>query len=90
METQTLPEFKYNPNALKLEIIIKREAVCPVCNEKREYVYDGPFYSEEEVEDICPWCIKDGFYSLPSVLIPKSLPADVSPPSLVHWVNSAL
>jgi uncharacterized protein CbrC (UPF0167 family) len=60
MKLQSLPEFKYNPNALKLEIIVKGEAECPVCNKKREYAYEGPFYSAEEVEDICPWCIKDG------------------------------
>lgn len=60
METKFLPEFKYNPNALKLEIIVKRQAECPVCSNKREYAYEGPFYSVEEVEDICPWCIKDG------------------------------
>src|SRR5262245_55079291 len=54
------PIFKYNPNAYKLEIIKKENIVCTVCNQQREYVYDGPFYSEEDVENICPWCISDG------------------------------
>jgi len=54
------PIFKYNPNAYKLGIIKKETATCPVCNQQREYVYDGPFYSEEEAENICPWCISDG------------------------------
>ena len=54
------PEFKYNPNATKLGIIKKEQTTCPVCNTKRDYVYEGPFYSEDEVEGICPWCIKDG------------------------------
>jgi uncharacterized protein CbrC (UPF0167 family) len=31
-----------------------------VCGEERSHIYNGPFYSIEEVEDICPWCIKDG------------------------------
>ncbi len=31
-----------------------------MCNQQTEYVYEGPFYSEEEVENICPWCIASG------------------------------
>ncbi|WP_026695583.1 CbrC family protein [Peribacillus kribbensis] len=56
----SLPVFKYNPNALRLGFIKHEKTVCPVCKKEREYVYDGPFYSEEEVEGICPWCIKNG------------------------------
>ncbi len=55
-----LPVFKYNPNALELGIIEEDETHCPVCEKKRNYVYRGSFYSEEEVEGICPWCIADG------------------------------
>jgi uncharacterized protein CbrC (UPF0167 family) len=56
----TLPVFKYNPNPMLLNVIKKERTLCPVCNEEREYVYDGPFYSIEDVEGICPWCISDG------------------------------
>jgi uncharacterized protein CbrC (UPF0167 family) len=32
-----------------------------VCGESRGYIYTGPVYCEEELDDeICPWCIKDG------------------------------
>ncbi|OWY18177.1 hypothetical protein C7N43_27940 [Sphingobacteriales bacterium UPWRP_1] len=55
-----LPEFKYNPNALKLGIFEETDATCPVCNQQRGYRYTGPFYCRENPEDICPWCIKDG------------------------------
>ncbi len=55
-----LPKFKYNPNAEKLGIIKKEKIFCPVCQKDRDYVYDGPFYSIDEVKNICPWCIKDG------------------------------
>lgn len=55
-----LPVFKYNPNALELEIIREEDTDCPVCRKERSYVYEGPFYSVEEVEGICPWCIADG------------------------------
>jgi uncharacterized protein len=56
----TLPKFKYNPNPLSLGIIKKEVTNCPVCKLEREYKYDGPFYTELEVEGICPWCISDG------------------------------
>jgi uncharacterized protein CbrC (UPF0167 family) len=55
-----LPTFKYNPNAEKLGIIKKEKTSCPVCEQERNYVYEGPFYSVDDVEGICPWCIKDG------------------------------
>ena len=55
-----LPEFKYNPNALKLGIIKREHTTCPVCEQEREFVYEGPFYSQDDAEGICPWCIKDG------------------------------
>lgn len=55
-----LPTFKYNPNAYKLEIIAKETITCECCGEKRDYRYDGPFYAEAEIEDLCPWCIKSG------------------------------
>src|SRR5690606_27521993 len=33
---------------------------CPTCGQGRNYVYEGPFYSIEDVQGLCPWCIKDG------------------------------
>ena len=57
---EKLPEFKYNPTALKLGVIKKENTNCPVCEKKKDYVYTGPFYTTENVEGICPWCIKDG------------------------------
>lgn len=55
-----LPYFKYNPNAIELGIIKIEKTNCPVCKQDRNYTYNGPFYSVDEVEGICPWCIKDG------------------------------
>ena len=55
-----LPRFKYNPNAEKLGIIKKEKTNCPVCRQDRDYVYNGPFYSIDKVEGLCPWCIKNG------------------------------
>jgi uncharacterized protein CbrC (UPF0167 family) len=55
-----LPKFKYHPDPIKNKVIEKAKTRCPVCNKQREYVYTGPFYSTEDVEGICPWCIADG------------------------------
>ena len=57
---KTLPVFKYNPEAEKWEILIRKNTTCPVCQQSTEYVYDGPFYAEADVDNICPWCIADG------------------------------
>jgi uncharacterized protein CbrC (UPF0167 family) len=55
-----LPEFKYNLKPLDNQIIIRRTAVCPVCNKETDYVYEGFFYSKKEIKNICPWCIANG------------------------------
>ncbi|MGY2643364.1 CbrC family protein [Bacillus inaquosorum] len=55
----SLPTFKYNPNPFALNVISKEKTTCPVCKQEREYVYEGPFYSIDDVEGICPWCISD-------------------------------
>ncbi len=55
-----LPKFKYSPNAYNLDIFEKEDGICSVCNEKRQIKYTSSFYSVEEAEYICPWCISDG------------------------------
>jgi len=55
-----LPKFKYNPDPVKLGIIIKKKIKCSICKEERSYLYEGPFYSIKNVKNICPWCIKSG------------------------------
>ncbi|WP_027388652.1 CbrC family protein [Chryseobacterium gregarium] len=55
-----LPKFKYSPNAYGLDIFEKAEGTCSVCNEKRQMKYTGSFYSTEDPEYICPWCITNG------------------------------
>jgi uncharacterized protein CbrC (UPF0167 family) len=57
---ETLPFFKYNADPIKLGVIKQELTICPSCGKKRDYVYNGPFYSVEEVEGICPWCVADG------------------------------
>lgn len=55
-----LPRFKYNPDPINAKVIKKNKTHCPVCDKEKEYVFVGPFYSVEEIEGICPWCIHDG------------------------------
>jgi uncharacterized protein len=55
-----IPQFRYNPHAYELGIFKERAAVCPCCGETRSFTYEGPFYAADEIEEICPWCIKNG------------------------------
>jgi len=55
-----LPKFKYHTDPLKTGSIELKETDCPVCGKHSNYCYEGPFYSIETVEGICPNCIADG------------------------------
>jgi uncharacterized protein len=56
-----LPEFKYHKKPLTSGVFIESEDECSVCGMKNKYRYDGPIFSEEEIESaICPECIKNG------------------------------
>jgi uncharacterized protein CbrC (UPF0167 family) len=56
-----LPVFRYHPDPISTGSIVKSDAGCRCCGQKRGYVYDGAPYGEEELENcICPWCIADG------------------------------
>lgn len=55
-----LPYFKYHPNPLQTGAIIESQKVCQCCHQVKGYIYVASIYSEEEVDDVCPWCIKDG------------------------------
>lgn len=55
-----LPKFKYSPNAYKIDIFKSVEGICSVCDEKRNLKYESSFYSIDDPEYICPWCIADG------------------------------
>lgn len=56
-----LPTFRYHPDPVGTGSIVASDQVCSCCVEKRGYIYIGPVYSEQDVEDeLCPWCIADG------------------------------
>ena len=55
-----LPHFKYSPNAYTLDLFDKEDGICSVCEQPRQLKYICSFYSVDEPEYICPWCIADG------------------------------
>lgn len=56
----TLPYFKFHPEPLKTGAIVVEAITCECCGKDSDYRYDGPFYSEKEVTDLCPDCIANG------------------------------
>lgn len=56
-----LPLFRYHPDPVASGSIVDSDTTCRCCEQARGYVYAGPTYCEDDVEDeICPWCIADG------------------------------
>ena len=61
MTPTPLPAFRYHPDPLATGSIIPSPAACRRCGQARGYIYTGPVYAIEELEDaFCPWCIADG------------------------------
>lgn len=56
----TLPAFTYHPDPLATGSVEVSDAVCECCGQARGYRYTGPVYAEDDIEDLCPWCIADG------------------------------
>ena len=55
-----LPVFRYHPDPVASGSIEASDAQCACCGQRRRFIYTGPAYSEEELEDaLCPWCIAD-------------------------------
>jgi uncharacterized protein len=56
-----LPNFPYHPDPLASGSVIVSDATCRCCGEQRGFIYTGPVYAEDDLEDsLCPWCIADG------------------------------
>ena len=59
--TDTLPTFRYHPDPIGTGSIVPSEAECHACGRVRGFIYSGPVYAEEDLdESLCPWCIADG------------------------------
>ncbi len=56
-----LPVFNYHPDPVRSGSIKTSGETCRCCGEARGYIYTGPVYAQENLdESICPWCIADG------------------------------
>ena len=61
MSSSSIPAFKYHPDPVATGSIRPSDAQCRACGQARGFIYAGPVYSTEELnEAICPWCIADG------------------------------
>ncbi len=59
--SETLPFFKYHPNPIETGNIKLSDKICSSCEKSRGYIYSGPTYSKQNLQDsICPWCIENG------------------------------
>jgi len=56
-----LPVFRYYPDPLgQGDFKNDRKVKCDCCGKKTDVYYSGPFYAEDEIEHLCPWCIASG------------------------------
>jgi uncharacterized protein len=55
-----LPFFRFNPNAYDLGFFEEVEGVCEACEKPRSVRYASSFYSQDDVDYLCPWCVADG------------------------------
>ena len=61
MISANLPAFKYHRDPIQSGSVEKSQSRCRCCDQVRGFIYTGPVYSEEDLEEsICPWCIADG------------------------------
>lgn len=57
-----MPDFKYCSKPLEAGLFEKTEIPerCDCCGKGTNLIYSGPFYSEEDVDVLCPKCIASG------------------------------
>lgn len=59
---KTLPYFRYHPNPLATEAFLVSDTpvACDCCGKSVPIYYEGPFYSVESIDYLCPECISSG------------------------------
>ena len=57
-----LPFFRYHPNPLETGAFSLTESpvICDCCGKPVQIYYDGPFYSVDDIDYLCPECISNG------------------------------
>ena len=61
-DAKRYPFFRYHPDPLRSGVFVEHETpkVCQCCGRQETLICEGPFYTDEEVEYVCPECIADG------------------------------
>lgn len=57
---EDLPEFKYLLDSSKSFKLNEDYTICECCGNVSKYIYNGMIWAEEDVEILCPECIKSG------------------------------
>lgn len=55
-----LPAFPYHRDPKASGSLRESSTPCECCGQTRGILYDGPVYSKDEIDSLCPWCISDG------------------------------
>ena len=56
-----LPSFRHHPDPIGSGSVVESEVACRCCGATRGFIYTGPVYAEDDLEDaVCPWCVADG------------------------------
>jgi uncharacterized protein CbrC (UPF0167 family) len=58
---ENLPKFKYHPNPIETGAFKTDKIVtCDCCGQETNIYYTTPFYSVDDIEALCPFCIANG------------------------------
>jgi len=58
---EKLPVFKYHPNPIETGAFkVGETEECDCCGQTTDICYTSPFYSAEEINVLCPFCIANG------------------------------
>lgn len=61
LNKKALPVFKYHPDPIGTEAFSTDKTVkCDCCHQPTDIYYERPFFSTDDIDALCPWCIADG------------------------------
>ena len=55
-----LPFFRFHPDPIATGYLRSSTDTCRACGVARGWILQVPFYSLEDVDELCPWCVADG------------------------------
>ncbi|MDE9454148.1 PF03691 family colicin E2 tolerance protein CbrC [Xenorhabdus bovienii] len=61
LNKKALPVFKYHPDPIGTGAFSTDKTVnCDCCHQPTDIYYERPFFSVDDIDALCPWCIADG------------------------------